>query len=101
MVIASGGEGTAVLDMELGSPVSGQVVEVVWNGVSIEKIAAGPELGLLCRSMSVPVGAGDNWLVFRYVEWNGRESTFAPGDFRAIAVRFTRLTATTVPRRPE
>jgi hypothetical protein len=96
VVVSSSAEQVASLTLELSSPMVEQTVEIILDGERVDSMQASPAAGFVRRTIRVPLRPGDNWLAFRYSDWNGRVTTFAPGDFRPIAVRFTCLSAAAV-----
>ena len=88
-VTASAGKVTVNATFE--TPIAGQAVEVVSGGKVIDTIS-GLKLGEnVTRAWTVDAAAGQNSLDLRFADYNGGQTSFAPGDGRPMAVIFKTL----------
>lgn len=76
------------------NPVGDQTVEVLLGGKVIDTISGLQPGQNVTRSWTVNAVAGSNTLDFRFADYNGGRTSFAPGDGRPMAVIFKTLTLT-------
>ncbi|GJD23287.1 hypothetical protein RIVM261_082430 [Rivularia sp. IAM M-261] len=79
------------LSFAFNSPIEDQNLIVELNG---ETKAAFQDLkkdAIVNHDIKLQALKGINHIVFKYKYWNGNQKTFAPGDNRAMSVRFNKL----------
>jgi len=92
-----------VLEMGAFSPIPGQRVEVLLNGITAGELNL-PVAGQSGSArLSLQAAAGTNVILLRYARWNHGDhsdptETFAQHETRSLAVAFTRLRLVTQPQ---
>ena len=76
------------------NPVKDQTVEVLAGGKVIDTISGLQPGQNVTRTWTLDAQAGGNALDFRFADYNGGRTSFAPGDGRPMAVIFKALTLT-------
>ncbi|GAA0502241.1 alginate O-acetyltransferase AlgX-related protein [Deinococcus depolymerans] len=86
--------GPVTVDATFETPLEGQGVEVRAGGKVLDTIQGLKRGENVTRRWTVDAAAGGNDLEFRFADYNGGRTTFAPGDGRPMAVIFKKLTVT-------